>query len=331
MAKKNAVALRAARKARLASRTDDTAPATQSDSSITDDSQRTAAPAGPTTSEPQELTASVVDPSRLEETTKITLAGPYNAGEDSPHWVVLAEGKPLAEINLADQENPEKIKKAFVTDEYAQALVQNAKRMPIKQLLAAVRARPYVATVKSTEIFASIDKRYKQESHEAFQKKAAGYRDDLSSMMMIVAEGQRKNFIMESPLKEALFQQLKKAGVQNPVPAIEAAFKAAFPEHLESMLKQAQKWMDLSAEAMAEIRESIMDMPSREVAAIALPPGARVAATKGVPSSAGNVPLSTATAGGSPTERTAEAEKEDLKKTFSFRSRMHNHKMAARG
>jgi len=274
---------------------------------------------------PRELTAKVADPSKVSEKDAVQLVGPFNTETDNPHWIVLAGGSPLAKIALADQDEPDKMRKVFAMNDYAKSFMSTLKEIPLIQMLNATKARPYVASVRSTEVFASLDKKYQEEGIAAFQKKAASYRDDLGTMVGLVVEAQRKNFLVQNPLKEALFKSMVSAGVENPERIIESAFVEASGEHFSMVLAQAQKWMEYSAEALADIKAQVTEMPVREVKArtVVNTP------TTPVPSAKHNVPLST------PKGEEREAQpmdlKDQMKARLNLRGRMHAHDMQPKG
>jgi len=278
----------------------------------------------------RELTARVADPGKISEKSNISLAGPYESNTDNPHWVVFADGEPLAKIALADQDNSEKIRKIFATDEYARSFIDTAKKVPITNLLVHTKARPYIASVKATEAFAAIDAKYKEDAKQEFQRRASLYRDDLRTMVALVVEAQRKNFLTNNPLKNAFFKQLKSAGILDPTPLIEAAFVEASVPHFEEVIAQAQKWMDYTPESLADIKQSITEMPVRDVQAIKVPVGTRVAGSRPmVPSAAGNIPV--APSGASEIHVAEATDKDQAKRTFNFRGRMHKGQMVRNG
>lgn len=314
-------ALRKARNARLA-QTNSSAPSAEA----TQQPKSAAAETSARAEVPRELTARVANPANVGVDSKITCVGPYNTNTDNPHWVVFADGEPFAKVALADQQNPDSIRKIFATEDYAKSFLDTCKKAPLAQVLVATKARPYVAVVKSTEVFAAVESKYKAEAKAELQARAAGYRDQLATMVNLVVEAQRKNFLTDNPLKDSLFKQLKAAGVQNPVAVIENAFVEASGAHFESTMKQAQKWMDFTPEALADIKQAIMEMPVRTVSAsVEMAQGARPP----VPSSRGNVPV---VASSVSNVKVAEvSDKEAARQQFSFRDRMKGNLMPQNG
>jgi len=321
-----AEALRAARQQRLAATKVD--PKTAAKPTLPPTTAKPEVKTSETVTAPvRELVARVADPGKIGDKAQVTLAGPYNTGTDNPHWVVFADGEPLAKIALADQDSPDKIRKIFATADYAQSFIDILKKVPLVSILASCKARPYIASVKSTEAFAAVDAKYKADAKTEFQSKAAKYRDDLLSMASLVVEGQRKNFLTENPLKDSLFKHMKSAGVQDPVKVIEAAFIESSAQYFEGTLKQAQKWLDYTPEALADIKQAITEMPTREVHAVALTPGVREA--RAVPSSKANVAIAPTTSSDVRVGETSD--KDVVRSTFNFRGRMSARGMVQNG
>jgi len=272
---------------------------------------------------PKEITAAVADPTKITATDAVKIFGPFNQETQNPHWMVIAGGKPLAEIALADQEEPDKMRSVFATADYANGFMSTLRKKPLNELLVAVRARPYIATVKTSEVFTALDRQYQAKAAATFKEKAATYQDELLGMTELVVEAQRKNFLADSPLKAEMVKKLTLAGVKDPVKLVDDVFVTAHGAHMEATLAQATKWMGYKPEALADISSQIKNMPVAE-ARTASPQDPK----KLVPSSEGNVPLSTVGGSSETTEKIASTEtsdKEALKKKYGFRARMNAH------
>lgn len=265
MAKYNAAALRAARQKRLAAR--QAAPSLESKQSNPKSSndERTAAPVQPSAgSVPDKMASPVADPSMVSKSASIDLFL-YGEGTENPHWVVLASGRPVAEILLEDQEEPQKIAKLFVTEKYAEGVREAAKSFDFAEVMAGVRARPYVASVNGNDAFKRIEAAAADKAKAELRKAKAALRDDALNMLNLVVVAQTKNFIGENVLKAEIFNRMKEAGIadRQAVAIIEAAYQAKAPEHFENCFKQAFKWMDLQPESLAELEEQIKGLSHR--------------------------------------------------------------------
>ena len=309
MAKQDAAALRAARQKRIASRT----KGTQSNPAT-----KTAAPTekAPATA-PSVLTAAVLDPQSVTKTAEIDLIG-YGQAQD-PFWVVLANGRPVAEIRLSDQEDPSGIAKLFVGEQYAAGVREAAKQFPFSEVLEGVRACPYQASVATDDAYRTIEAKLTEKHDVALREAKANVRDDMSNMLNLVVLAQNKNFLRENPLKDELFRRMASAGIEDSraIALIEGAFQARAPEHFEICFKQAMKWMDLTPQALGELEEQIKDLGYRQPVAAAS--DEIRAASAAAPSGSHNVPLYTRTAG----SNAASSEKEDMRAAMGFGRRQN--------
>lgn len=295
MAKQDAAALRAARVARLAART---ASGDQSEEEKKNQEQEEEAKAESkeaTVSAPSVLSAAVLDPNSVPKTASIDLIG-YTEEKD-PFWVVLADGRPVAEIRLSDQEEPNKIAKMFTGEQYAEGVREAAKQFPFAEVLAGVRARPYQASVAGDDAYKSIEAQLRTQSDTAMREARANLRDNFANMLNLVVLAQAKNFLRENPLKDELFRRMSTSGLdeRTSVAIIEAAYQARAPEHFDTCFKQAQRWMDLTPQALGELEEQIKDLGYRQPV-VAESDEIRAASADHVPSGSHNVPLQTRTA-----------------------------------
>lgn len=326
MAKHDAAALRAAREARISART---ATGDQSDEkNITPDEKEEEAKAKnkeATVSATDILTAAVLDPASVPKTAQIDLIG-YPDHED-PFWAVLAGGRPVAEIRLSDQEEPQKVAKLFVTEQYAEGVREAAKQFSFEEVLAGVRARAYQASVSGQDAYKSIEAQLRSETETSLREAKSNLRDSMSNMLNLVILAQAKNFLRENPLKDELFRRMTESGLdeRRAVALIEAAYQARAPEHFDVCFKQASRWMDLQPEALHELEEQIKDLGYRQPT-LAESDEVRAASAGPTPSGSHNVPLSTRTAAGP----VADDAKEQMREAMGFRHRNKNHQMPNR-
>jgi len=315
MAKKNAAALRAARLKRIASRKNASATGAQSHSTSSNKGNTTAPKAKMAAPAPTTMSTPVVDPALVPKTAHLDLLL-YGADQENPHWVVLASGRPVAEIRLEDQEEHEKIAKLFVTEKYAEGIREASKRFDLAEILEGVYARPYVATVSGSDAFKQVQQQVTASATAELRRAKADLRDDALNMLNLVVLAQTKNFIQENPLKAELFQRMASAGIneQQAVSVIEASYQAKASDHFEQCFKQAFKWMDLQPEALSELEEQIKGLNTRTPV---------VAATDSIPAShqMHNVPIQTRASTSFDNE---ESGKESLRESLGFRG-AHTH------
>lgn len=323
MAKKDAATLRAARQQRIASQQSQG----QSQSYSTPTPAPAAAPVGTAASTPRELTAQVLNPAEISKSANLDMTL-YGEDTSDPHWMITANGKPVAEVRLSDQENPAQNATMFVTANYARHLIEAAKHVELPEMLASIKARPYIASIAGSDAYKALEERTEAIAKAAYAKKAANLRGDLLNTLGFVVQAQAKNFISENVLKDTLFKRMAEAGIEEDrsIAIIEAAWQESSAQYFEACFAQAQKWMDLTPEAYAELVEQVGNMPSRMpvVASTDVIPNARR-----VPSAEHNVPFTTYTASAQPAE-SAQDPKAQLKETLSLRGRRLAHTMTSK-
>lgn len=320
MAKHDAAALRAARMERLARRTAATGEKSEKEDKSQEQSAEETKEA--TVSASPVLTAAVLDPTTVSRTAQVDLVG-YTDAED-PFWVVLANGRPVAEIRLSDQEDDRTaaFEKMFTDEQYAEGVREAARSFDLAEVLAGVRARLYQASVSGDDAYKSIEARLRSESSAALREARANLRDNFANMLNLVVLAQTKNFLRENPLKDELCNRLTMAGMDEhrAVAVIEAAYQARGPEHFDHCFKQASKWMDLTPQALNELEEQIKDLGYRQPH-IAETDEIRAASAEAPQSH--NVPFQTRTV----TAAAGQDEKEAMRESLGFRRRNRNHQI----
>jgi hypothetical protein len=90
-------------------------------------------------------------------------------------------------------------------------------------------------------------------------QKTASLRDELVDRMMVAQSALDKNMFKDegNSLKDAVFMQMKKFGVQNPVPFIEAAFEQGSPDYFKTILAKAIEFLDMEPKAFEQIKKTV--------------------------------------------------------------------------
>ncbi len=259
---------------------------------------------------PAKLVSAVLDPKAVSKAADLYLQL-FNDKSSDPHWLVCADGQPVAQIRLSDQDDAGSVAKVFTTEGYANGIVSAASRMDLDEVLTSVRARPYVSVVESSNAYSTIEARVKAEGLAEIRKAKANLRNDMINTLNLVVTANSKNFITENPLKGALYSRMVSAGIENDraVAIIEAAFQEKSSEYFEAIFKKAMQWGELTPEAYREIEEQINELPQRTPTVEV--DDYTVAASK-------NVPLMTYTAA---SDFEAVDEKQQLKNTLGLRAR----------
>lgn len=294
-------ALRSARMQRLAS---------QNASAVQSQTVASSVPEEKAAASAEKLVAAVLDPKVVSKSASLSLQL-FNEKSSDPHWLVCADGQPVAQIRLSDQEDAASVAKVFTTEGYANGIVSAASRLDLDEVLTGVRARPYVSVVEASNAYSTLEAKIKAEGITELRKAKANLRNDMINTLNLVVTANSKNFITENPLKSALYSRMTASGIENDraVAIIEAAFQEKSSEYFDLLFKKAMQWSELTPEAYREIEEHIHGMPQKT-------PVVEVEATTA--SSSRNVNLMTYTAAA---DLSVPDEKEQLKNIFGLRNR----------
>ena len=282
MSTKDPAALRAGRKSRLASLSAETQSYDKTEEAPKAPAAVTTPPA---TTATQDLVANVLDPQEVVATAVFEMHL-FNEQSADPHWMLTADGRPVAEIRLSDQEDPRKLATVFCDSRYAKGVISVASQADnLSDVLEAVRARPYIARVSTSDAIAKLRSEIKAEFDAERRSSLASMKGDFVNMLNLVVAAQTKNFIVDNILKDALFNSMKRAGIDDDraVAIIEQSFQEKSAEYHDQLFAQASKWSELSPEALSEIREQIGEMPVRTPVVEASTEIPRVASTHNVP------------------------------------------------
>lgn len=179
----------------------------------------------------------------------------------SPYWTVQANGKPIAEIHLADQKNSEEIR-AFFCDEskYPQAVEQSASSVGLYDMLTGVSARFYANAVNNADFAKKMKAQAMASVSEARVEKLADLRRDFVDAIAVSAEALNKG-IMKKPntLKAAFVKTLSNLGVHNSALVVEAAFAEGFNSFMDQVVADAQEYLEMPKDAFAHAKKMILE------------------------------------------------------------------------
>jgi hypothetical protein len=223
----------------------------------------------------EDVVMAVTDPAALESDAEVrfdlvpflpseaqTTQEVLNAGA---HWVVLANGEPLAKISLRDQDHADKIVAHFVSADFARSVVDGIQKHGIKATFAAVKAKTYIAKVDESKKIAEIKASLAASTEEALRQKTASLKAKYVENLGLVLEAAANNFIVENPLKDALVASLTNLGVPEAAAAsiTDEAFFQFGQKTLASFLDKAEEWSNTSPEAMKEIKAAMQSAGRR--------------------------------------------------------------------
>jgi hypothetical protein len=214
----------------------------------------------------------VVDPEELEQKEGAAIDMVlFGAGTNNPHWSVFADGKPLAEIQLQDQENPVAIQDVFTSEDYPKHVSEAcASSIGIKGTLESLRARWYHGVVTSGKAVETAREAASQDMETEYASRLASLKEDLLNTinLAITASNKgRKGLFVENTLKNSIVEVMRQAGVINARQVASEVWVEASQQYMTNILKVAEKWMGYSPETMSEVTKEILGtdvMPDAE-------------------------------------------------------------------
>jgi len=212
--------------------------------------------------EDSEIGVPVVNPEVLEtENPEIAMALFDPEGTD-PRWAVFASGRPLCEIALSSQDNPEDIRSAFVSDQYRDNLLASfGSSMRAKDILSSVKARYYQAVTQSSAIHETARVAATTQLETEYATRLAALRENLLSTINLAVAASLKGangLFVTNGLRTSMVEAMRTAGVPNAGPLVRSVFAKSAQGYFADILKQAEKWLSYTPASLAEISTEVL-------------------------------------------------------------------------
>jgi len=179
----------------------------------------------------------------------------FDAEGENPHYLVLHQGEPVAKIALQDQPMPEDHRAPFLDPKYVRTLTGSIERIGLGEALSLSNARLYAAQANRSALAQQMKKEAQADMDQAHRTRLANLHDNLLNTVALAITASNKNIILENPLKEALVNNMRKAGIteRGAVQIVENAFQERGMEYFQTLTAKAAEWLGLSPEAYKEI------------------------------------------------------------------------------
>jgi len=190
-----------------------------------------------------------------------------NDHTDSPHYIVLVDGDPVAKVALADQ--PANLSRdhsdLFLAEDYPQFVLEGVGQFGLGETLKNVHARLYAAAAFSGEVAEQMRTAAISEMEAGYRTRMADAKDGLINAANIVLQGSLNNYILENPLKDALVRNMHAAGVEEAaaINAVEHAWREAAPAFFSATLSKAEEWLGAPPEVLEHHIKEISAMSYR--------------------------------------------------------------------
>jgi hypothetical protein len=181
------------------------------------------------------------------------------------HWVLFANGDPLAKISLKDQEHAAQIVAHFVSADFARSIMDGISKRGLTETLSAVKAKAYVAKVDEAKKVKEIKAKLESSAEESLRQRIASIKAKYVENIGLVLEASSNNFIVENQVKDGLIAAMANLGI----PEATAAQMAddVFFQHgqktIAGFLDKAEAWSNTSPEAIREIKAAMQSAGRR--------------------------------------------------------------------
>lgn len=197
------------------------------------------------------------------------LAFTYWDSKEDPYWAIQAAGKPIAEVHLNDQNNPEDVS-AFFCDQakWPNVIAQTTEKVGLYEMLEGVNARFYAHGVTKTDLAKKLKKEVEASLKETRSERLGSLRTDFTESMIVAASALNKGLISgkSNPLKKAFVDKLSSLGFSHPAPVVEECFAAAFQPYLEQIIADAGEYLEMPTEAFAHTKKMVATASNMAVA-----------------------------------------------------------------
>lgn len=188
------------------------------------------------------------------------LAFTYWENEKDPFWTIQANGKPIGEVHLQDQNDPEDMK-AFFCDQakWPHVIAQSTEKAGLYPVLAGVKTRFYANAITKGDLAKSLKSEVEASLKTVRTEKLATLRKDFVEAVTLSAEALNKGLITgkTNPLKKTFVDKLASLGFSHPALVVEECFASAFKPYFEQVIADAEEYLAMPKEALAHTKKMI--------------------------------------------------------------------------
>jgi len=194
------------------------------------------------------------------EVDRNALAFTFWESKEDPYWTIQAAGKPIAEVHLVDQTDPEDVA-AFFCDQtrWPNVIAQTTEKVGLYSMLKGIKARFYAHGVTESALAKTLKTEVEASLKDLRTERLGALRTDLVDAMVCAAEALNKGLIAgkSNPLKRAFIDKLASLGFANPALVVEECFASSFQPYLEQVVADSQEYLEMPKEAFAHTKKMI--------------------------------------------------------------------------
>jgi hypothetical protein len=210
-----------------------------------------------------------VDSLKNMKVDREALAFTYWENANDPFWTIQAHGKPVGEVHLQDQNDPEDVK-AFFCDQskWPNVIAQSTEKIGLYEMMKGVKARFYANAITKGALAQSLKTEVEASLKNVRTEKLATLKKDFIESVTLSAEALNKGLITgkTNPLKKSFVDKLASLGFSHPALVVEECFASAFKPYFEQIVSDAEEYLAMPKEALAHTKRMITSATNVAVA-----------------------------------------------------------------
>lgn len=179
--------------------------------------------------------------------------------EQDPHYIVLANGRPLAEIRRSDLDLDEDNQGLFTAEVFPKGLIENIDKYGLANILNELPVRYYADQVTRNAADAQAKADVAADMEAAYQERVAELKRKFVDNVQLAIEASTKNVFLKNPLRDAVRQAFGGLGVPDSVVVdlFENAMQRSAAEYFKTVIDQADEWLGFEKDALAQVKKTI--------------------------------------------------------------------------
>lgn len=183
----------------------------------------------------------------------------YHEDPEDPHYIVIANGKPLGEIHRKDLNLDDSNKALFSAEEFPKHVMASISELGLANCVDSLNMRYYGAKVTDAAAQGRADAMLTAAMKGEVQVKLAELKTKLLDNVKLAMDASLKNVFLDNPLRDALRARIASLGAPDAVAVelIEDAMQAAGGKYFGMLVDQANEWMGFEPEALKQMEKTI--------------------------------------------------------------------------
>lgn len=201
------------------------------------------------------------------EQPEVDIFGPFATDSEDPFYTVFANGKPVAELRMSDQNLQEGYEALFLQNNYPAVVKEGVRTLGgLVSTLNGLNARWYAAHATEGEAYEAAKQTVAEDMRQARARQMAQLKGDLLSTINLVLAASNKNYILQNALKDSLVNKMGRIGVheRTATAIVEEAWRTGASEYFDEVMTMAEEWLGAPPEALEHHKAQISTMPYRD-------------------------------------------------------------------